>query len=77
MTRSHSSKWDDIGRGLGLSQDDRDGIKQERGTVNSRLEAVLNKWIETQRVPKWMTLVTALKEARFISLSESIEAKCL
>lgn len=66
-----------MGRNLGLSQNDRDVIRQERITVNDKLEAVLNKWIEKEKLPQWETLIAAIRGVGLISLAESIKTKCV
>ena len=77
LIKSQSAKWRDIGRSLGLTLNDLDIIKQlETHSVNSRLDAVLNKWMERQTEPRWTTLITALRDAELVSLADDIKSKC-
>lgn len=79
VTKIHAIHWEDIGRNLGVSRSDRKLIRQEEDCVDNRLEAVLEKWIEREATPQWMTLITALKEVGLLvtSLADSIQQDCI
>ena len=38
-------KWQDIGRGLGLTEYELKQIRQENGTTSDSFSAVFNKWV--------------------------------
>ena len=65
LLSAHSCKWDDIGRALRVPYNYRRELERERISEDSRLEGVLNKWIETESVPvTWDRLIEGLEEIK-------------
>ena len=75
-----SSKWDDIGRELGVSLDFRKSLKQDCSITsdNARLESILDKWIQSKgNSVSWEALIEILKELQLVKIAQQIEAKLL
>ena len=74
LLSSHSYKWDDIGRALRVPYTYRRELERERISDDSRLEGVLNKWIETESVPvTWDRLIKGLEEIELRVVIRSVK----
>ncbi len=71
----HSYEWDRIGRALRVPYSYRRELEShgERICNDSRLERVLNKWIETESVPvTWDRLIEGLEEIELRDVIRSV-----
>lgn len=76
LTKPYSNQWEDIGRSLGLSRSDRRIIREEEESADNRLEAMLEKWIETsQEIPRWRMLIAAVRGTGLVDLADSMQSK--
>ena len=69
-----SAHWDDIGRELGVSYNQRQILKNEgtMSTAASKLETVLMKWVESECSDvTWSKVIQVLSILRFNDLMES------
>ena len=70
----HSYKWDDIGRALRVTYIYRRELEREKISDDSRLEKVLDKWIETESVPvTWDRLIEGLEEIELRDVIRSVK----
>ena len=68
-----SSRWDDIGRKLGVSYNDRQILKTEGPTTTaaSKLETVIMKWVESEcSNVTWNKVIEVLSLLQFNDLIE-------
>ena len=75
LTRSHSVRWNALGRELNVSYNFREDLKIDVTFSNdARLEAILNNWIETESSPvTWSTLVEALEELELKETAKQVK----
>ena len=74
LTACQSAKWNDIGRALKVSYNDRQQLKNEVSSDNDKLESVLQKWIETESVPvTWSSLIQALEKVELRDVVRAIK----
>ena len=63
LINPHSSLWRVLGSALKISFNDREELHTMYRSNSERLEAVLNKWIQSESVPvTWTRLLEALEE---------------
>ena len=62
LTKCCSSKWNEIGRELGVPFDYRQELFGKYRADKDRLEDVLQRWIQSESVPvTWSSLISALE----------------
>ena len=62
LTKCCSSKWNEIGRELGVPFDYRQQLFKKYTKDEERLEDVLQRWIQSESVPvTWSSLVSAVE----------------
>ena len=74
--KSKSLEWDEIGRGLGVSYNDREELKRQGNTTtnNQKLEKVIHKWAESCcSEVSWNTIIMVLKDLGYVMLMESVK----
>ena len=72
LLKEKSSRWDDIGQALGISYNDRQIIGNNENCI--KLEAVLNKWIESKCSDvSWSHLIKTLKELQLCDLADEVK----
>lgn len=69
-----SSKWDDIGRGLGVSVNDREILHYDNSrTAEKKLECVIDSWIQSQCSPvTWYNFIQVLKKLGYQDIISQI-----
>ncbi len=69
-----SSKWNEIGRELGISHDYREELRMRNDLSNeARLELVLIKWKESQRSEvSWDTIIKMLRRLELNSTASNV-----
>ena len=74
LTKSHSIRWDELGRELKVVYNFREELRNSRRNDDGRLEAVLNKWIESESVPvTWSSLINALQAIKLFDMANNVE----
>ena len=80
LLKQKSSKWDEIGGGLKVCYDFRQcQLKQGMMTdAQQRLEAVLNKWIESEcSEVSWNHLIRVLIDIKLVDVAEKVKSYLL
>lgn len=63
LLKRNSARWNDFGKALGISQNDRQILYDERISAEARLERVIHLWMESQCSPTtWDNLINVLRE---------------
>ena len=68
LLREKSARWYEIGAAFGVSLNKRESIKNTAGYDDSRLEQVLNAWLETSREQSnvtWDEFIRILQELQY------------
>ena len=75
LIRSQSAKWYNIGRGLKVTVNFREGLaKQADKTDDDKLETVVMKWLESHcSEPSWDYLISVLKIEELASTAEEVK----
>ncbi len=72
LLQEKSSRWDDIGEALGISLNDRQIIGNNENW--NKLEAVLNKWIESKcSEVTWSHLIKTLVKLELCALADKVK----
>ena len=72
--RGESTKWNEIGRELGISHNYREELRMRNDLSNlDRLEKVLIKWKESQRSDvSWDTIIKMLKDLELNNVASKV-----
>ncbi len=71
LLKDKSDKWNDIGEALGISYNDRQIIRNN--VDGNKLEAVLNKWIESKcSEVSWNHLIKTLEELKLCDSADKL-----
>ena len=74
LTVSHSARWNDLGRRLGIAYNYREQLKKKASSDEDKLEDVLEKWMETESVPvTWSSLIEALEAIKLMNLVRAVK----
>ena len=74
LTKSHSVHWNALGRVLKVAYNFRDELRKSNMDNDDRLEAVLNKWIESVSVPvTWSSLINALQAVELADVANNVK----
>ena len=74
LTASHSARWNDLGRKLGIPHTYRKRLRNEASSDEDKLEDVLEKWLETESVPvTWSNLIEALEAIKLMDLVRAVK----
>ena len=74
LTKPHSIHWNALGRELKVDFNFREQEQQKSKGNDDRLEAVLNKWIESVSVPvTWSSLINALQAIKLADVANDVK----
>ena len=74
LTKSHSIHWNALGRELKVDFNFREQEQRKSKDDDDRLEAVLNKWIESESAPvTWSSLIIALQAIELVNVANNVK----
>ena len=75
LTKPHSIHWNELGRELKVDFNFRDQELRKSNIENDyKLEAVLNKWIESVSAPvTWSSLIDALQVIELVDVANNVK----
>ena len=74
LTRCRASKWNDLGRMLKVSYDQRQQLQKKNETDEDKLETILHKWIESECSPvTWSNLIGALENIQLMDVARDVK----
>ena len=67
------TKWQQLGRKLGMEEEDLDDINENKSSVEGAREALFKKWLESYDNLTWWSVMDALKAIGFAKKARDLE----